>query len=393
MRRLTIESSISHFLWLAFIYVMTDGLSLGTMAWIQSFNQWDARWYASIGMSGHGFLPQTFVFAPGHGWVTGSITELFFQTLRAFDWRPKWVDVFSCVSLVINFLCFAVANSILVKLADSRFKRPLISRNRLWLVVLSNPVGYFALTPYSDMVFFLITMVTLLLVLLTSPRATAWGLQTLQENHGRKAQWALAATLFIAPWFRLTGFAFAAFGLLKRKEVLASGLGLISFLTYYKLRTGDPFFFLMAQSVFQMPEGHLLDGLWYALKVFVQGLDGLAIRGYDYFIYWFDFGFLPIFVFLSSLGFSLWSWKKGERELCLLILGITLISHNQAFWRSTVRYALPVYPMLAWIWLEYRAPWFTRRKGPEILTGLAVGIGFFLQIFYCRIFQSGGWAF
>lgn len=393
MRRLTIESSVSHLLWLALIYVMTDGLSLGTFAWIQSFNQWDARWYASIGMNGHGFLPQTFVFAPGHSWISGSITELFFQALRAFDFRPKWVDVFSCVSLVLNFFCFAAANSILVALASRRFQQPFISRKRLWLLALSNPVGYFALTPYSDMVFYLITMMTLLLVLITSPQASAWGLNGLQESHGRKAKWALATTLFVAPWFRLTGFAFAVLGLLKRKEVLASAIGLISFLTYYKIRTGDPMFFLMAQSVFQMPEGHLLDGLWYALKVFGQGLDGLAVQGYDYFIYWIDFGLLPIFVFFVSLGFSVWSWKKGERELSLLILGITLISHNQAFWRSTVRYALPVYPMLSWMWLQYRAPWFNRLRGQEILTGLAVGIGFFLQIFYCRIFQSGGWAF
>jgi len=393
MRRLAIESGIFHFFWFAFIYVMTDGLSLGVAQWVQSFNQWDARWYASIGMSGHGFLPQTFVFAPAHGWVSGSITELFFQALRSLDYQPKWVDVFSFVCLVTNFVCFTVANSILVKLAENRLRSFAVSRNRLWLLALSNPVGYFALTPYSDMVFFLITMLTLLLVLVTSPRASNWGLTAAREKYGQKASWALAALLFIAPWFRLTGFAFAVFGLLKRKEVLASFLGLISFLTYYKIRTDDPLFFLMAQSVFQMPEGHLIDGLWYAMKVFAQGMDGLAFRGYDYLIYWVDFGLLPLLVFFLSLGFSIWSWKKGERELSLLMIGITLISHNQAFWRSTVRYALPVYPMLAWMWLSYRAHLFERLKGREILTGFAVGTGFFLQIFYCRIFQSGGWAF
>lgn len=391
MRRLAIESVAFHFLWLFFLYVMTDGLSLGPVQWVQSFNQWDARWYASIGMNGHGFLPQTFVFAPAHGWSFGAITEFFFQALRAAEFRPNWVDVFSFVSIALNLVCFVVANAILVKLAENRFSG--VSRRRLWFLTLSNPVGYFALTPYSDIVFYLITMITLLLVLLTSPRASAWGLPILQKKHDRIARWLLAATLFIAPWFRLTGFAFAILGILKRKEVLASVFGLATFLTYYQIRTGDPFFFLMAQSVFQMPKGHLHDGLWYAVKVFAQGLDGLALSGYDFFIYWFDFGFLPLVVFLISLGFAIWSWRKGERELSLLIAGITLISHNQAFWRSTVRYALAVYPMLAWVWLSYSSPVFQRFRLKEIFTGLAVGIGFFLQIFYCRIFQSGGWAF
>lgn len=393
MRRLAVESSTFHLLWLIFLYVMTDGLNLGPVQWVQSFNQWDARWYASIGMNGHGFLPQTFVFAPAHGWFFGSITEVFFQVLWAADLRPKWVDVFSFVSIILNFLCYIIANIIVVRLAEKRFRKFAISRPRLWLLALSNPVGYFALTPYSDIVFYLITMMTLLLVIMTSPRAEAWGLLSYQQTYGRVSQWALAIILFIAPWFRLTGFAFAIFGILKRKEVLACVLGLISFLAYYWVRTGDPFFFLMAQSVFQMPEGNLLDGLWYALKVFAQGLDGLAVRGYDYFIYWFDFGFLPLAVFFTSIGFSVWSWRKGERELSLLIAGITLISHNQAFWRSTVRYAFPVYPMLSWIWLSHQSTTLSRFKAKEILTSLAVGIGFYLQIFYCRIFQSGGWAF
>lgn len=391
MRRLAVESSSVHVLWLVFIYVMTNGLSLGPMQWAQSFNQWDAQWYASIGMNGHGFLPQTFVFAPANGWFFGTVTETFFQALRAADFRPKWIDVFSFVSIALNFVCYVIANTILIELAQRRFSFP--SRSRLWLLALSNPVGYFALTPYSDIVFYLITIVTLLLVLLTSPRASAWGLPLLPKKHQRFAKWSLAATLFIAPWFRLTGFAFAILGLLKRMEVLASVFGLVSFLSYYQFRTGDPFFFLKAQSVFEMPEGHLHDGLWYALTVIAQGSEGLAIRGYDYFIYWFNFGLLPIAVFGASLGFSIWCWKKGERELSLLIAGITLISHNQAFWRSTVRYALPVYPMLAWMWLNYQSPRFQRLRGQEVLTGLAVGIGFFLQIFYCRIFQSGGWAF
>jgi hypothetical protein len=171
-----------HLSWLIFLYVMTDGLNLGPVPWVQSFNQWDARWYASIGMNGHGFLPQTFVFAPAHGWFFGSITEVFFQVLWAADLRPKWVDVFSFVSIILNFLCYVIANIIVVRLAEKRFRKFAISRPRLWLLALSNPVGYFALTPYSDIVFYLITMMTLLLVIMTSPRAEAWGLLSYQQN-------------------------------------------------------------------------------------------------------------------------------------------------------------------------------------------------------------------
>lgn len=390
MRRLLGESTFFHGLWLIFVFAMTDGPSLGFFEWIRTFNQWDARWYASIGLNGHGFLPQTFVFAPGHAWIYGAATEFFFQLLRYFHFRPVWVDVFSIVCFFGNFICLFFANLLLVKLAASRFK---ISRNRLWLLAISNPVAYFALSPYSDTVFYLLTVLVLALVLATSRQAEAWGLEALKQKYFRSTQAALIVLLFLSPWFRLTGFAFAGLGLLKRKEVAASVLGLISFLTYYKIKTGDPFFFLMAQSVFQMPKGYLHDGLWYALKVFAQGTDGTAMEGYDFFIYWLDFGLLPLAVFFSSLGFSIWSWRKGERELSVLIAGITLISHNQAFWRSTVRYALPLYPMLPWIWLSVQTNASSRFRWQETLTGLAVGLGFFLQVFYCRIFQSGGWAF
>ncbi len=372
---------------------MTDGFRLGAFNWVLTFNQWDARWYASIGMSGHGFLPQTFVFAPAHAWLFGAATEAIFQLARAIGAKPIWVEVFTVVSFVFNVLFFALANTLLVLTAERRWATPQVSRKRLYLLAISNPVGYFALTAYSDIIFYFITVVTLLLVLMTSPRAELWGLLKWKQKYLRQTHWALVGLFFVAPWFRLTGFSFAVWALLKRKEVIASVAGLGTFLAYYKIKTGDPFFFLMAQSVFQMPEGHLLDGLWYAVRVFAQGLNGFAFRGYDYFIYWFDFGALSLIVFLLSMSFSIWSWRKGERELSLLIAGITLISHNQAFWRSTVRYALPVYPMLPWIWLTYDSPSFRRMRGTEILTGLAVGLGFFLQIFYCRIFQSGGWAF
>ncbi len=400
MRR---QALLATTIWFLMMFTATNGFELGFWPWVMSFNQWDTRWYGTIAMSGHGFLPQSFVFPPGHSWILGGLTDLTYYAFRSFDIYVKWMMVFSFYGLVLNTLSFGLSNWILVSLSEKRWG---LSSKRMWFIVFSNPMGYFALTAYSDMIFLLLTLCILLFTLHSSPRAQAWKLERFLARISAPAK-SLLLTLLLAaaPWFRLTGAAFASLALLRRKEVLGTAVGFGGFLLYYWIRTDDPLFFLKAQRVFQMPEGHFGNGLTYAASVFFQGLqleDGamLISRDFGFLLYWVDFGLLPLSVLLLSIALIAWLARRKEWELVCVLSAVTLISHNQAMWRSTVRYALMIYPLATWMWLEKESflqkltqakPHFKRL--PEVLTGLALGIGFALQIFFARVFQSGGWAF
>jgi hypothetical protein len=389
-------------IWLIAIFIATNGFQLGFWPWLMSFNQWDTRWYGTIAMSGHGFLPQSFVFSPGHSWILGALTDLTYYAFRTFHIYIKWMMIFSLYGLILNVLAFGISNLILVWLSSKRWN---ISKTRMWAICFSNPMGYFALTAYSDMIFLLLTMCILVLTLHTSPRAEIWALQSLLPQLSTRAKRMILTTLLAAaPWFRLTGAAFASLIFLRRKEVIGTLIGVLSFLTYYWVRTDDPFYFLKAQRVFQMPEGYFLDGLTYSVAVFLEGLkieSGklLLARDVDFLLYWINFGLLPLMVFFLSLATAIWLALQNEWEFALVLIAVTAISHNQAMWRSTVRYALMAYPVASWLWLKKDSSKVTGaspsifKRAPEILTGLAVGTGFALQIFYARIFQAGGWAF
>jgi hypothetical protein len=390
-------------IWLFAIFSVTNGFQLGFWQWLMTFNQWDTRWYGTIAMSGHGFLPQSFVFPPGHSWILGGLTDLTYYAFRSSGVLVKWMMIFSLYGLILNTLAFSASNWILVTLSEKRFG---LSGWRMWLIVFSNPMGYFALTAYSDMLFLFLTLCILVFTLHGSPRAKSWKLENFLNHYSIKTKTLILTFLLaIAPWFRLTGAAFASLALLRRKEVLGTIVGVGGFLTYYWIRTDDPFFFLKAQRVFQMPEGHFGNGLVYAISVFLEGLkfDGEKLflsRDFGFLLYWVDFGLLPLGALLLSFALIFWLAKRREWELVLILFAITLISHNQAMWRSTVRYAILVYPLMAWTWLakdsyvqKLAQSKVHLNRLPAVLTGLALGFGFALQIFFARVFQSGGWAF
>lgn len=257
MRRYAFETFLIHSAWLFILFGLTDGFQLSFVSWLEGFYQYDARWYASIAMQGHGFLAQSYAFPPLHGWLLGAVTEGVFRILRIGVADLKWLHVFYVVAFVLSVSFFAIANSLFVFLSERRWR---ISRVRLWALALANPVGYFALTAYSDTFFFAITMMSLYLVLSTGPRHHLWGFSTLTPTQIQFRRTALVTLLFAAPWIRLTGFAFAVWVILKRKEVLATFVSLAAFLAYYQIASGDPLFFLTLQSAFQMPEGTVLDG-------------------------------------------------------------------------------------------------------------------------------------
>ena len=395
MRRYAFEAVIVHMLWVALVFAFSDGWNLPFLTWLEGFYQWDARWYGTIANDGHGFLAQTYVFPPFYGWCLGRLTDALHFILNLFGANLNWPEALYLTAFLFGIAMFTFANTLFVFFSEKRWN---LARPRLWAIAISNPVGYFALTAYSDMFFFAIFLVAMLFVLWTSPRREAWKLPLLSARNHLAIRASLTSLLFVAPWIRLTGFAFAAWALLKRREVAATFISLAAFLTYYWIRTDDPLFFLLAQQVFQMPEGGFLEGLSTSLGIVGHLLRGDIPETTDVRLYTLNFGVLPIFCLGTSLGFAAWLAKKREFEWALVVLAMTAVSHNQAFWRSTVRYTLPFFPMFYWMLLA-KTPRTTalssRLKGLALQAGLgiAIGLSLMLQLFYVRLFRVGGWAF
>ncbi len=392
MRRYAFESAIAHLSWLVFIFICTDGFAVSFASWLERFNQWDVRWYSSIAMDGHGLLPQTYAFPPLHAWILGRVTYAIFDGARALGFELTWMRVFYPVSLVLGLTYFALANTVFVVLAERRWK---IRRWRLWLIAVANPVGYFALTAYSDALFFLIAALALLLATWTSERRDQWQLPELSKRHLTYAKIGLTGLLFAAPWIRLTGFAFALWIILKRREVIATFLSLVTYLTYMGLRTGDPLFFINVQQAFDMPNGTVVTGFLLSLDILKTFFSGEAYQGGDFLVYAMNFGFFAMVVFLLSIALVRWLSKRHEYCWALAVLAITIVSHNQAFWRSTVRYALPLYPMFFWMLIASSETPRTRLREQigTTLAAIAVGLSLAIQVYYCRLFRMGEWAF
>lgn len=386
------QGLLAHALWLVAFYALTDGLSASPLAWLSHFHQWDARWYASIALDGHGFMPQTYVFPPAHGWLLGGIVGATRSLISGLS-----IDTtFSIVAATIGLASLVTGNILFVCLFAARFK---IAPSRLWLATLANPVAYFALSGYSDATFYALTLVTIGLALQSSDRRDLWRL----PPPNRWTRPLLALSLFATPWFRLTGFSFASLALLKRREALATAVSLAAFLLYYDIQTDRPLFFLSMQSLFGMPEGGFAHGALHSVRVFFDGLQkwpevsAIVTSGKtsgpligEFFLHWFNFGLLPLLSIATSLASIVWLIKRREFLFALIIGSILIISHNQAFWRSTVRYMMLAYPVAQVAWMA--SSWGSRRVGRAV-SALIAAILLAMQVLYARIFLSGGWAF
>lgn len=387
-RSLIRQGLFAHTLWLGALFILTDGPSTSPLTWLSHFHQWDARWYASIAIDGHGFMPQTYVFPPAHGWLLGHIVT----AVRSIGPSLPIDMTFSIVAASVGLAGLTTGNILFVQLFAARFK---IAPSRLWLATLVNPVAYFALSAYSDATFYALTLATARLALQSSDRYDLWGL----SKPSRWTRPLLALTLFIAPWFRLTGFSFASLAALKRREALATLMSLCAFLLYYDFQTDRPLFFLSVQSVFGMPEGGLIQGAQYCLRVFFDGLhkwpevSATAAAGPligEFFLHWFNFGLLPLLSIATSMASIIWLIKRREFLFALIIGSILIISHNQAFWRSTVRYMMLAYPVAQAAWMT--SSYGSRPMGRAVSTFIAATL-LAVQVLYARIFLSGGWAF
>lgn len=369
VRSLAAQSIAVHSLWLLALYSSTGGWSVSPIDWLHSLHQWDALWYASIAHDGHGFLPHSYAFSPGFGWLLRGLTE-------ALAWLTplSWAHRFYIAGFVVSLASYAIANTVIVNLGERRFA---LKRPRLWLGAIANPAGYFALTAYSDAFFFLLLSLALWLAL--------------EQARSRRARLALTALLLIMPWFRLTGLALLSWITVRRKEALAVLASFLGFMLYYWLRTDRPLFFLVPQVIFGMPEGNGLQGLQHAVSVFAEGLS--ALLGFEIFLQWLVYGLVPVVVLTLSLLLAGWFASRREWLFAVTVLSITLMSHNQALWRSTLRYALPFFPMLPWMLLAGRRLPAENKLWRRVLYAAWVGLALTFQVIFARVFQAGEWAF
>ena len=135
-----------------------------------------------------------------------------------------------------------------------------------------------------------------------------------------------------------------------------------------------------------MPQGNFFQGL----------ADSLIHVGSDWGrgTSWLEFGFLPLFYLCALAAAAVWLAKRREGLLALSVVSIFLFSYNQGFWRSVVRYDLPLVPVLCLPLLV------TAKSGTGVASYVsraafyALILGqFSLQIYFARLFHAGGWAF
>lgn len=357
--------------WIAVLYLATGGGPPGE--WLARWARWDADWYWRIWSEGYGSDPVALAFPPGYPWLVGSLARL-----------GGWP--FFAVGSLVSLGSLLVSGLLLVRLVQRDFG---VSGTLAYAFWLCAPAMYFALSPYSDLLF--IALLLAVLYGLTAPRLS------------RGEQAALLLAIALLPLIRITAFALFALLLLRRWQVLAMlpGAGLFLYLNHSV--SGDALYFLHAQGQFLMPDGHLLDGLRGAWR-------GLApvppVEQPVDFLRWLQFHAVP----LGQLATAAWLAGRRHGVLALSLIAMLLMSHNQGFWRSVVRYdlalwplvALPLLQMLDRAWRQTRAIRATDPPLPSppwqlvaglLLLGALMLLGLLLQLRFAAVFHRGGWGF
>lgn len=349
-------------LWLAAVIGLSWGLG-PEPGWFADWDRWDGLWYRSIWEAGYAAQPHTIAFPPLYSLLVGTLSSV------------SGLD-FARVAMLLNLLALLGAMRAMEGIYRDRFGLdPAPARPFL----LCFPALYFVLAPYSDTLFLWLTLQVIALLSRPAPL-------------GRGEQLLLIGLLFAAPLLRISGVIFLLLLLAGRWQALATGAGIALWLQINYAVAGTPLAFLAVQSEFLMAEGHLLDGLrgaWGGLAHLPPPADWVD---------WSQRHLAPIA--LLALALPLLAWLAWRRDWLLLSLLFALLalSHNQSFWRSTVRYDFPIWPLLPAPLLALRA-WAQARGRPR-LAGLALGAvlllalgGAVLQWAYTQIFVRGGWAF
>jgi hypothetical protein len=348
-----------YLLWILLIFYSTGGTHASGQSWLAGWQQWDAHWYEQIWREGYPAAdPRTLVFPPGYPVIVGIISKLFRASFLA-------------TAIVLNLAAFFCTAVLVSEWLSRKFA---VSRSLLFVFVLSAPASYFAFTAYSDVLFMLLLWVLLWLALAE------------RVPGGYKSVIGQSLLLFVLPWIRLTGYALASWLFARRIVALAVLVSLALWLGFNRMIAGSAFYFLRAQELFAMPQGNFFQGL----------ADSLIHVGSDWSrgTSWLEFGFLPLFYFCALMAAAVWLAKRREGLLALSVLSILLFSYNQGFWRSVVRYDLPLVPVLCLPLLV------TAKSGTGVASYVSraafytLVLGqFSLQIYFARLFHAGGWAF
>jgi hypothetical protein len=349
-------------LWCVTLFVLTDGLP-DTVKWVADWMRWDSEWYQKIWQ--HGYIeaePGTLVFPPGYSALIGG-----FSVITRIN--------FELVALIVNVISFFAAAVVASEVLGKKFE---LSPYVLFALILSTPTAYFAFAGYSDSVFMLMMWIAL-------------AIATKSVRH--KLDWVWEALLLLVlPWMRITGYAFAIWIWLRRWTALTVLFSLAGWLALNFWLKGNAFYFLEAQKLMIMAPGTIVTGFRYAfdgLRFHPVPLADFDVENY------LNFHLLPIFYLALLVGASVWLLRKKHALFALTCLSILLISHNQSFWRSTLRYDLPILPfayaMFLCAFMRGRSESMVLRRG--ILVGVFTAFQFVLQIYLARLFHSGRWAF
>jgi len=361
-------------LWVLLIFSVTGNRH--RQGWLSGWQQWDAHWYEQIWREGYPAAdPRTLVFPPGYPLVIGGLSKILSLS-------------FFTTAVVLNLAAFFATAVLISEWLSRKFA---VSACLLFVFVLSAPAAYFAFTAYSDILFMLLLWVLLWLAA-PAPGVRADGDYRRDRGDRRHRGYKLAIAecclLFVLPWIRLTGYALASWLLARRMVALAVLGSLALWLVLNRTIAGSAFYFLCAQELFAMPRGNFFQGLADSLIHVASDLSA------GRFLSWVEFGFLPLFYLAALVAAAIWLAKKREGLLALSAFSILVLSYNQGFWRSAVRYDLPLTPLLC------LPLWVTAKSASRTVSNLcqaafyALILGqFSLQIYFARIFHAGGWAF
>jgi len=356
-------------LWLLFILLQTLPDS-NPQQWLSKWSVWDAHWYKKIWEVGYQNDPKALVFPPGYSLLVGS--------LAALTSLP-----FGTSAFLINIIALTYATITLTETLGTRFQ---INKKEFFLFTLSVPPLYYSMMPYTDTLFFALFAAALKI-----------GIKN-PETLTRKEEILAGSLLFLAPFVRLTGYALTSWVFLKRRYAMTPIIALACWLGLNFFVTGDPLAFLGYQKEFYMPPGGFLTGFSASLHSLLQGMPPASDPGGR--SLWLSAYALPAIAVLLLGATALWLALRKEWLLCLTILSLILLTHNQAFWRSGLRYNLPILPFIA-LPLLATASSQIRLPNPNKTLILILKIGFYallttnflLQSRFTQAAYAGGWTF
>jgi|GEM_PF-3214201 len=354
--------------WVLLLYGATGGGALDP--WVENWGRWDAHLYLRIWQEGYAADPALMAFPPGFPVLTGALSSV--TPLSFFG-----------AGSVISLVSLVMAGTVLAAMVKRDFGVPGPLVFAFWLC---GPAAYFALAPYSDLLFCVLLFSAW--YWLTAPTLT------------RSERFMLIIVLLLLPLIRITGLALLALLLLRRWQALAllPGLGLFLWLNHQT--AGNAFHFLAVQKAFLMPEGQLLDGLHRSST----GLSPVPpVEQVVPFLHWLQFNAVPMTQLLLLGLTSLWLLWRRHWVLAVSLMAILLMSHNQAFWRSVVRYNLVLWPLVSLpvlCWIRSRLDRAETVSGfrhsvviPALCLGAVMMLSLMMQLRFAAVFHRGGWGF